>query len=73
MPSTTPRLLDGWLKLDDFARDEVKRHRRTVDRWTQQPDGLPYATLGNMKIIHIPTAREWLLGRMHRPNPRRAA
>lgn len=70
MSSPAPKLLDDWVELDDFA-DEVRRHPRTVNRWTQQPDGLPYATLGNMKIIHIPTAREWLLGRMHRPNQRR--
>jgi hypothetical protein len=70
MSSTTPKLLDGWRKLDDFA-DEVERHPKTVKRWTQQPDGLPYATLGNMTIIHVPTAREWLMGRIHRPNPSR--
>lgn len=70
--STTPKLLDDWVGLEDFA-DQVKRHPRTVGRWTQQPDGLPYAMLGNMKIIHIPTAREWLFGRMHQPNRRRTS
>lgn len=70
--STTPKLLDGWEYLDDFA-DEVEKHPRTVERWTKQADGLPYAQLGNHKIIHIPTAREWLLSRMRNPNPRRTA
>lgn len=69
--SSTIKLLDDWLELDDFARDEVGRHPRTVARWTKEPDGLPYSMLGKTKIIHIPTARAWLLGRMHRPNPRR--
>jgi len=66
-----PRLLDDWVELDDFARDEVQKHPRTVKRWTRAPDGLPYATLGKTPIIHIPTAREWLLSRMRRPNPRK--
>ena len=36
-----------------------------------QPDGLPSTRLGNRLLIHVPTAREWLIGRMRRPNPRR--
>jgi hypothetical protein len=64
-------LLDDWLELDEFARKEVKRHPRTVTRWTREPDGLPFAYLGKTPIVHIPTARDWLLGRMRRPNPRR--
>jgi hypothetical protein len=66
------KLLDGWVRLDEFARDEVNKHPRTVRRWTKSPDGLPYATLGKDLVIHIPTAREWLFGRMRRPNPRKA-
>jgi hypothetical protein len=68
--TSTPHLLDGWLVLDDFARKEVKKHPRTVDRWTRTPDGLPFAKLGNRKIIHIATAREWLFSRLRRPNQR---
>lgn len=71
MSSPAPKLLDDWKYLADFARDEVEKHPRTVERWTKEPDGLPYAQLGNQKIIHIPTARQWLFGRMHRPNTRR--
>jgi hypothetical protein len=67
-----PRLLDDWLELEQFARDEVKKHPRTVKRWTRGPDGLPYAVLGKKPLIHIPTARQWLLGRLRRPNQRRA-
>jgi hypothetical protein len=71
--TSTPHLLDGWLELDDFARDEVKKHPRTVKRWTKKPDGLPFAYLGKTVIIHLPTARSWLFGRMRRPNQRRSA
>jgi hypothetical protein len=71
--TSTTHLLDGWLELDDFARDEVKKHPRTVKRWTKKPNGLPYATLGKTVIIHVPTARDWLFAGMRRPNRRRPA
>jgi len=71
MSSPSTRLLDDCLELEAFAR-EIERHPRTVKRWTREPDGLPYTTLGKTPYIHVPTAREWLLGRMRRPNQRRA-
>jgi hypothetical protein len=46
---------------------------RTVRRWLDQPNGLPYARAGNRILIHVPTAREWLLASLKRRNPRRAA
>jgi hypothetical protein len=33
-------------------------------------DGLPYTRLGNQRLIHLATARAWLMRRL-RPNPRR--
>jgi hypothetical protein len=62
--------------LEDFLDDkeyavQVDRHRRTVHRWLSQPDGLPHIKLGNRTLIHVPTAREWMLSKMRRPNPRR--
>jgi hypothetical protein len=36
-----------------------------------EPNGLPYTRIGNRILIHIPTAREWIFGRMRRPAPRR--
>jgi hypothetical protein len=70
MSSTSTGLLDDCLELEAFAR-EIERHPRTVKRWMREPDGLPYTTLGKTPLIHIPTARQWLLGRMRRPNQRR--
>jgi hypothetical protein len=69
----TPKtdLLADYLDLETFARREVKRHPRTVRRWLTQPDGLPYVRLGSRTLIHIPTAKAWLLSRMRQPNPRR--
>jgi hypothetical protein len=65
-------LLTDFADLEPFAA-EVKRDPRTVRRWMSQPNGLPYTRLGNRILIHIPTAREWMLARMRKPNPRRGS
>jgi hypothetical protein len=65
------RVLDDYVELPEFARTEVKRHPRTVRRWTREPDGLPFTTMGQTVLIHLPTARQWLADRMVKPNPRR--
>ena len=64
-------LLADFVDLGPFA-DEVGRHPRTVRRWLDQPDGLPFTRIGNRILIHVPTAREWIFSRMRKPNPRRA-
>ena len=65
------KFLDDFLDLEPFAA-EVDRDPRTVRYWLNEPDGLPYTRIGNRVLIHIPTAREWLMKRMKRPNaPRR--
>ena len=38
-----------------------------------EPDGLPYTRIGSRILIHIPTAREWMLGRIRRSARREAA
>jgi hypothetical protein len=64
------KLLDDYLDLEPLAR-ELNRHPRTVRRWLNQPGGLPYTRIGNRILIHIPTAKAWIFGRMRSPNPRR--
>jgi hypothetical protein len=57
--------------LPDFAK-EVDRDIRTIERWAAEPDGLPVIQQGNLKKIHLPTARQWLIERrMRRSSPRR--
>jgi hypothetical protein len=66
-------ILEDLLEIIPFAA-EVKRNPRTVRRWIDQPDGLPYTKLGNRILIHLPTAREWIMGRMQnvgRERPRK--
>jgi hypothetical protein len=68
---SAPNLLEDYLDLVPFAK-QVDRDPRTVRRWLDKPDGLPYARIGNRILIHIPTAREWIFCRMRKPNPRRS-
>lgn len=63
-------LLEDYLDLDAFA-SEVDRDPRTVRRWMDGADGLPFTRIGNRILIHRPTAREWIFGRMRHPAPRR--
>jgi hypothetical protein len=64
------KVLQDFLDLAPFAK-QVGRNPRTVRRWMDEPDGLPYSRIGNRVLIHVPTAREWILGRMRARNPRR--
>ena len=44
---SAPELLDGFVDLEPFAA-EVKRDPRTVRRWMNEPDGLPFVpSIGN--------------------------
>jgi hypothetical protein len=62
-------ILSDYAEVPQIAA-EAKKHPRTILRWMDQPDGLPFVKLGNRRLVHIPTARQWLLGRMKNPNPR---
>jgi hypothetical protein len=64
--------LEGYLDLAPFAK-KVKRHPRSVRRWTREPDGLPFVKLGNRVLIHVDTAKAWIFSRMQKPNPSRSA
>lgn len=66
------QVLEDFLDLEPFAV-QVDRDPRTVRRWLNQPDGLPFTRLGNRILIHVPSARAWMLSRVQRPNPRRTA
>jgi hypothetical protein len=63
-------LLEDLVPADQVA-EEVHHHVRTIIRWMDEPDGLPFVRLGRKRYVHIPTARQWILTRMRRPNPTR--
>jgi hypothetical protein len=50
-------LLDGFMTLDEFATS-VGRTERTLKRWRKK--GLPYVKRGNLILINVERARQWL-------------
>jgi hypothetical protein len=67
---STENLLSDYQLEDDFARANHVSSR-TVARYRNQPDGLPYAIWGGKVLIHIPGARVWLAKKTHSRNVRR--
>jgi len=64
-------VLDGYLDVEPFAK-QVDRHPRSVVRWMDQPDGLPFVKLGNRRLIHIETAKQWIFERLRKQSRRGA-
>jgi hypothetical protein len=69
---TKSNFLDDYQLEAEFAV-EIDVCQRTVARYRGEPNGLPFVELGGRIYIHIPSARDWLAGRLKRNNPRRAA
>lgn len=61
-------ILEDWAEEAAFAT-AIDKHPRTVARYRNCPDGLPYIKLGKTVYIHLPTAKEWMLRRIKRRNP----
>ena len=62
--------------LDDYAEvpqvaATFGKCERTILRWMDMPDGLPYAKVGNKRLVHIPSAKEWIFAKLRRANPSR--
>jgi hypothetical protein len=62
-------ILDGYLDLEPFAK-QVGRHPRTVRRWMDSPDGLPYVKLGKRILIRRESAVAWIASQERKPNRR---
>jgi hypothetical protein len=60
-------VLDEYARIVPFARAWGK-HPRTILRWTSIPNGLPFVKLGKTRLIHVPSARQWLLDRIQQSN-----
>jgi hypothetical protein len=66
----------------NFLADHVRRtelakglgdiSERSIARYENEPDGLPYTIVGGCKWYHVESVRAWLKRREHRPNPTRA-
>jgi hypothetical protein len=62
------RFLSDFVTIDELAKD-LGRHPRTLIRWTQEPDGLPFTSIGKQKFVHIPAWQAWVMSRMKQRNP----
>lgn len=65
-------ILDGYVPEEDFAAAHDV-NPRTVARYRNQPNGLPYVKWGGRVFIDVNGAREWLGEKTIRRNQRRRA
>lgn len=69
---TTANILDGAAKEAVFAEaNDISQ--RTVARYRNQPDGLPFFVWAGEIYIPLQDAKAWLRSRVKRPNARRRA
>ena len=65
-------LLDEYWTEAELARLLEKAPRTVGDRYTKRINNpLPYLKLGNRKLFHKDTTREWLRSLERKPNPQR--
>lgn len=69
-PASDTGILTGYLEQAEFART----HRiatRTVARYRNRANGLPWVAFGGKVFIPIQEAGDWLKGQVKRPNQKR--
>ena len=64
-------VLEEYMTRDQLAT-ELEVVPRTVIRYQNQPDGLPYVEIGGRIYYRRKSVLEWLESRERRPNKRRA-
>ena len=64
-------LLEDYIPYQSFAAS-LGRSERTIYRWMNRPNGLPYTEVGGLRLLHMPTVEKWLLGNMRANTTRRA-
>ncbi len=72
MTNQMTSLLDDYLTRDELAA-ELRVTTRTVIRWQNMPDGVPYVELGGRTLYRRSSVRAWIESHEKRPNPRRRA
>jgi excisionase family DNA binding protein len=60
-------ILEGYIDLDPLA-EELGRHPRTIMRWTEQPNGLPFVRLGRRILFKRESVRDWISTHERKPN-----
>jgi hypothetical protein len=68
--TTDAGILAGYVEQGRFAK-EINSSTRTVARYRNLPNGLPWLMLSGRVYIPVAEAKTWLADRVHRPNSRR--
>jgi hypothetical protein len=68
MDADTVNVLEGFIPDEDFAA-AGKISPRTLRRYRNQPDGMPFLEWGGRVYIPVEAAREWIRNRIRHPNP----
>ena len=63
-------LLSGYLDKPGLA-GEFKVTTRTIDRWMDEPDGIPHVRIGNKTFFSVEAIRDWIASREVQRNVRR--
>lgn len=58
---------------DEQLAEQWRVTRKTLWRYENEPDGLPYWIIGGRKYRGVRASAEWLARRVKKPNARRAA
>ena len=64
-------ILDGYVSIEKMATDLGYESTRSVDRLTQEPDGLPYIVVNRKKYFNVERARQWFAAREIQRNQKR--
>lgn len=72
MSTDNGSLLSGYLTRCELAY-ELRCSQRTIARYEQQPNGLPYMIVAGRRFYEIKAVRDWLRNRTVHPNPTRRA
>ncbi len=68
MTTDTGSLLSGYLTRSELAH-ELRCSERTIARYEQKTNGLPYMIVAGRRFYEIQTVRDWLRERTVHPNP----
>lgn len=69
----TIRLSDDELIPDEELAAQWQTTTRTLRRYDNEADGLPFVIVSGRKWRPVRLCQKWLAARIKRPNPRRAA
>ncbi|MER9449337.1 hypothetical protein [Mesorhizobium sp. M0254] len=64
-------ILDDYLDRAALAA-QLRVSQRTLIRWQNEPDGVPFILLGGRVLYRVASVKAWIEGKETKPNPRKA-